>query len=141
MAVAVFGFGLPGLLYSAQNPTVPSVKPLQIPNKFTNLRVLPKNIDRGDLLTRMNQYSGELGVRCSFCHMLNAETGHADFASDAKPEKRAARLMIRMTHTINASFLKQLPAKINTGQVSCYTCHRGHPKPVTKSTVNDPSDL
>ncbi|MFZ0661434.1 MAG: c-type cytochrome [Acidobacteriaceae bacterium] len=142
MLALLFGFSFHFLVGevapSAQTPSPPTsgaphLQPLRIPDKFTNLQILPKNIDREHLLARMNQYSGQLGVRCSFCHVLNPETGHADFASDAKPEKRAARLMIRMTGTINAKFLKQLPAQIGTGEnVSCYTCHRGHSRPVTK---------
>lgn len=149
MVAAVFGFLFlaGGLAPSAQTtgtstPAAQRLQPLRIPDKFTNLQVLPKNIDREDLLARMNQYSGQLGVHCSFCHVLDPETGQADFASDTKPEKRAARLMIRMTRTINSKFLMQLPAQIETGQnVSCYTCHGGHSKPVTKPTAEDPSGI
>jgi hypothetical protein len=133
MTAALFGFGgkcPPAGLSSAQAAATSEVIPLQIPDKFTNLKVLPRDVDRQQLLSRMNQYAGQLGVHCSFCHDLYSRTGHADFASDVKPEKSAARSMIRMADTINAKFLAQLPKSLGTKQiVTCYTCHRELPEP------------
>lgn len=143
IAATLLGLGLPFLaqrsLRSAQTPVPPRLQPMRVPDKFTNLQVLPKGLSREHLLALMNQYSGQLGVRCSFCHVLNPATGHADFASDAKPEKQAARVMIRMAATVNARFLARLPGSIRTEQkVSCYTCHRGHPRPEKKPEADIP---
>ncbi|HZY62050.1 MAG TPA: c-type cytochrome [Edaphobacter sp.] len=97
--------------------------------KPTNLQVLPKDISSKDLMATMRQFTGALGVHCNFCHEQNAQTHRPDFASDAKPEKAAARVMMRMTAEINAKYLTQLPDKGGMMQVSCGTCHRGHSTP------------
>jgi tetratricopeptide (TPR) repeat protein len=53
-----------------------------------------------------------------------------DFATDAKPTKRAAREMLRMTLRINEETIAKLPAgEGGRAAVTCYTCHRGLPKP------------
>jgi hypothetical protein len=69
----------------------------------------------------MNFISASLGVRCNFCHVNN--NGQWDFASDEKPEKKAAREMILMVQGINKTNFNG-----NT-DVSCYTCHRGRTRP------------
>ena len=56
---------------------------------------------------------------CGFCHEGN------DFASDAKPQKIAARLMLSMTRTINADWTNH----VAPAGVTCFTCHRGQPIP------------
>ena len=48
-----------------------------------------------------------------------------DYASDAKPQKAAARVMLQMTRHINADWTQHTQ---NAG-VTCYTCHRGQPVP------------
>jgi len=142
MVVAALAFGCSlsasGRLF-AQSSELPNLKPLQIPNRFTNLKVLPVDISRDRLITLMNQFAGQLGVRCSFCHEINSQTGRANFASDIKPEKQTARLMIRMTNAIDSKFLVQLPVQIKAREkVSCYTCHRGQPMPETESEQSTP---
>ncbi len=55
-----------------------------------------------------------------------------DFASDAKQDKATARLMIRMTGTINKEYLAKVidpDAMPEDKQVTCGTCHRGHHMP------------
>src|SRR5271168_4856460 len=69
--------------------------------KPTNLQVLPKDIAVSDLMTMMRGYSRALGVECGFCHVVDKQTHRPDFASDAKPEKATARIMITMTNEIN----------------------------------------
>jgi hypothetical protein len=67
--------------------------------------------------------SGSLGVRCSYCHVANS------FDKDDKPTKLAARRMIQMVFDLNkGSFNGQ-------GAVSCYTCHRGKPTPISVPAV------
>ena len=56
---------------------------------------------------------------CGFCHEGE------DYASDAKPAKNAARLMLRMTRHINADWTSH----VKESGVTCFTCHRGQPVP------------
>ena len=59
------------------------------------------------------------GQGCAFCH-----TGE-DYASDAKPQKQTARLMLQMVRHVNADWASH----VNPAGVTCYTCHRGQPVP------------
>lgn len=97
--------------------------------KPTNLQVLPKDISSKDLMATMHMFAGSLGVHCTFCHEEDSKTHHPNFASDAKPEKKAARIMMRMTHDINGKYLAELPDHSDMQKVSCGTCHRGKSTP------------
>ena len=104
---------------------------MPIPDTFTNLQVLPKDISKDDLVGIMRTFSRSLGVRCDFCHEFNDDK--PDFASDKKDEKNAARNMMRMVGDINKNYmpkLQPLPGeeKKQTG-VNCWTCHRGQKQP------------
>lgn len=102
----------------------------QGPMKFTNLQVLPQDIPPQKLFGLMRQYSQQLGVQCGFCHEIDQQTHRPKFASDAKPEKKTARLMIRMTEAIDQKYLAELPGgQEHKDEVSCWTCHRGHNMP------------
>jgi tetratricopeptide (TPR) repeat protein len=101
----------------------------QIPDKFTNLKVLPKDIAKPELIKTMREWSGDLGVRCTYCHVGADDLKGMDFASDDKRSKRAARTMVELVRQI-APVIKTLPpgeAPLQT--VGCYTCHRGMPQP------------
>ena len=102
----------------------------QIPDTYTNLKVLPKDIKKAQLLQHMKEFSKSLGVRCHFCH--KGEEGQSlstyDFASDENPRKNIARLMITMTKKINGEILKDFKEGQFT-QVTCQTCHRGQQVP------------
>jgi Photosynthetic reaction centre cytochrome C subunit len=91
----------------------------------SNLKVLPKDISRDDLIKIMRGFTGALGVECGYCHAQNPETKRTDFASDANPVKDKARVMIAMTDNINKTYLTQLASRKSTDNVSCGTCHRG----------------
>jgi Photosynthetic reaction centre cytochrome C subunit len=91
----------------------------------SNLKVLPKDISRDDLIKIMRGFTGALGVECGYCHAQNPETKRTDFASDANPVKDKARVMIAMTDNINKTYLTQLASRKSTDSVSCGTCHRG----------------
>ena len=104
----------------------------QIPKTFTNLQVLPKNIARPELVSVMRSYANALSVRCAHCH-VGADAPDlkgADFASDAKEEKRAARLMMKMVRAINEHHLSRLKRE-HPVRVECVTCHRGLSTPST----------
>jgi len=100
--------------------------------KPKNLQVLPKNISHAQLMKVMHGFAGSLGVKCSFCHAAGTSPHHLDFASDAKPQKRIARTMMRMTHEIDTKYMSQVnvpDSKPGQNHVTCGTCHRGHAKP------------
>lgn len=102
----------------------------QIPDRFTNLQVLPKETPRSELIATMRELAGELGVRCAHCHVGPDDLAGMDFASDEKPQKRAARDMLRMVLKINSETLPALPARDEPrATVTCYTCHRGAERP------------
>jgi hypothetical protein len=98
----------------------------------TNLQVLPKTISNYNLVALMKQYKAQLGVKCSYCHAESSTPHKLDFASDAKPEKKTARLMMTLTNDLNSKYLVNLPTGHpgeRPAQVNCGTCHRGHEKP------------
>lgn len=106
----------------------------QIPQTFKNLQVLPKDIPRQTLIGEMREVAGSLGVRCNHCHPGgNPETLQGvDFATDSLESKRVARVMMKMTHEINGTFLPQTgrdPARL--ARVKCHTCHHGALRPET----------
>ena len=41
----------------------------QIPDKFENLKVLPKDIPQRELIDVMRGFAGALGFRCHNCHV------------------------------------------------------------------------
>src|SRR5687768_16354681 len=104
----------------------------QVPETFTNLQVLPRDITRRDLVGTMRSYASALGVRCDHCH-VGAEAPNlkgADFASDAREEKKTARLMMQMVRAVNEQHLAKL-ARPASMRVECVTCHRGLRSPRT----------
>jgi len=118
----------------------------QIPEKFENLQVLPKDISRDTLTAIMRGFTQSLGVRCEFCHVPRegAAPGggggggglNLNFASDEKTMKKTARVMLRMRDSINTVFLAMIPNRDNPPtNVTCYTCHRGVSKPTTIQSV------
>lgn len=99
---------------------------------FKNLKVLPKNINQKQLSVIMvDQFQDDLGVSCNFCHSENKETHKPDYASDEKPEKQIARLMMRMTNGINKKYfsIRHAMTGDSTSIVTCGTCHQGKPQP------------
>src|SRR5476651_472896 len=100
--------------------------------KYTNLKVLPKNVSSKVLQGIMaDDFEDGLGVTCSFCHANNADGHGLDFASDAKPEKEIARQMMRMTLGINKKYLKMKHPQLGNNAliVNCNTCHKGEAFP------------
>ncbi len=105
-----------------------------IPEKFTNLQVLPKDITRAQLVPIMRNFAQHLGVRCEHCHVGEGnDLSKFDFASDARPAKATARKMLTMVNTINGTLLEGVgtPPPPGTNRVTCFTCHRGAKTPLT----------
>jgi len=108
--------------------------PAQIPDKFVNLKVLPKKITKDDLVSTMRQFSIGLGVRCNYCHAQADSSKGMNFASDAKKEKTTARAMIKMVNEINTKLIPKAGMK-SPAKVQCITCHRGVASPKTLTEV------
>jgi hypothetical protein len=109
----------------AGQPPPPPGGQMQIPDKFTNLKIFPKDISKDELVHAMRSFSQGLGVRCDFCHVLTKEK--KDFAADTKPEKDMARSMLKMVHKLSTEDFNYKDAP----KISCFMCHRGEKKPVT----------
>lgn len=91
---------------------------------FKNVKVLG-DIPSDQLLPTMQFITSALGVQCSYCHV------EAAFDKDDKEPKEIARRMMRMTLGLNA---KQFQGHQD---VTCYSCHRGSPKPLATPAVSD----
>jgi hypothetical protein len=84
---------------AAQQPAAPTTpKPPNIPDTFTNLKVLPSTITKPELVTLMKQFSITFKVRCSYCHEVSDDLSEGSFASDNKTTKLEARKLVRLIH-------------------------------------------
>ena len=95
----------------------PAAKPSP-QDDFGNVQVL-KGVR--DLLPTMHFIRASLGVRCDYCHVTELNK----YRLDDKPAKRRAREMIIMTRQLNDA------AFSGRQVITCNTCHRGSPKPVS----------
>ena len=105
---------------------------------YTNLQVLPADISRAELGAAMLANLQGLGLPrragegCLQCHVGSLETPRVrwDYASDEKPLKEKARVMMAMVRQINTSFLASLDTRSEPAvSVTCYTCHAGRLNP------------
>lgn len=90
--------------------------------RFKNIQVL-KGIPADQLLPAMRSITQSLGVGCSYCHVAD------HFEDDTKKTKQTARKMMQMMSTINRRSFDGVRA------VTCYSCHRGAPKPESTPEV------
>jgi hypothetical protein len=136
--VAVLSLALILGCTTTQSPATEAQSATPAASGAKNLKVLPHDLTREQLLAVMRSFTRGLGVRCNHCHVVTATTPEEvlDFPSDAKEEKRAARVMIQMTQQINTEWLKRADqAEGKTAdasaqpRVSCWTCHRGKTEP------------
>jgi tetratricopeptide (TPR) repeat protein len=110
---------------------LPAATPLraQFPDKFTNLKVLPKDISKNQLQATMRGFAFALGVRCEHCHVQNSDKS-MDFANDQKAAKATARLMLEMVAAVNREYIAKVKDPNHTPfQVECVTCHHGLTQP------------
>ncbi len=123
LAVLVLGVGC----------AVPAAVSAQIPDSFTNLRVLPKNIKPDSLVQIMRRFSLSLNVRCQYCHVGGDGVSFqgVDFAKDDDPDKLKARFMLQMVDSLNRQVLPKLPGLDRAPlRIECKTCHRGSSRPL-----------
>jgi hypothetical protein len=102
------------------------------PNDYKNLKVLPKDISTKDLSRIMiDEFEDGLGVSCGFCHAEEKDSHKLDYASDEKPEKEIARLMMKMTLDVNEKYFQVTHPLIGDSvlSITCMTCHKGQPRP------------
>jgi hypothetical protein len=86
--------------------------PAQMPDRFTNLQVLPKDSTKEQVFATMRAITSGLGVRCTHCHVGPDNLMGMDFATDEKHEKKAARAMLRMVAAIGGQSLP--PVQLST---------------------------
>ena len=102
------------------------------PASFKNLQVLPKDSSASVVVGTMKGFAMNLGVRCQFCHVgkEGLPLEEFDFVSDEIPQKKTARIMMRLTDDINKTLDTAVPRAAGTeARVSCMTCHRGKSTP------------
>jgi hypothetical protein len=83
---------------------------------FKNIQML-KGATAGELTAIMSDFTAALGVDCTYCHDMGG------FDRDSKPQKVAARRMLKMTGAVATEHFG------GKTTVTCYTCHRGHLQP------------
>ena len=86
---------------------------------------MPKDIARPELLATMRLFNQALGVQCNYCHVQEGDGGRNDMASDEKPPKNTARVMMRMMARVNDTLPTDLGrTAASVTKVQCITCHR-----------------
>jgi len=124
-AWTVFALALAGQTW-AQNAGSPDKKAAEV---YKNIQVM-KDVPSDHLVPAMQFITSALGVRCEYCHVENA------FEKDDKKPKQTARKMMQMMFAINANNFE------SRKQVTCYSCHRGSPKPLAIPVIAEtPSHL
>jgi len=98
-----------------------------------NLQVLPKDTTRQQINPIMRGFTRALGVRCPYCHVgeEGADLSTFDFASDEKPTKKTARIMLQNLMETNTRLASVGDKPAGEPRVSCWTCHRGETKPAS----------
>lgn len=140
MALAVVGVSAGAFSASQQAQTPPPAQPAPINFTRDNLRVLPKDMPVRDVVALMRSFSFALDVRCQHCHVGEGnDLSKFDFASDAKPAKAVARQMLELVAVISQRVAPiGQPAPAGEAKVTCFTCHRGALKPLTRAPGGQP---
>jgi hypothetical protein len=103
-------------------------KPETAGHKFKNIKIL-KDLPAEKLIPVMRNWNASLGVKCDFCHVINAD--HSGFEKDDKPTKTMARAMVVMTTDMNKR------QKVLAGKATCFMCHQGHQEPQTQPSAGE----
>ncbi len=98
-AVVLVALSLPAQSPALQNQQPPPAKEQRrslVPDTFTNLQVLPKDITKQELVDIMKNFCFTMDQRCSYCHVATDDLSSADFPSDEKETKKKARELLRL---------------------------------------------
>jgi photosynthetic reaction center cytochrome c subunit len=93
---------------------------------YKNIEAL-KGVLAGQVIPAMQFITASLGVQCTFCHVED------HFEKDDKKPKQVARDMMQMTFALNKNNFE------GHRDVTCYSCHRGAPNPLTIPVVGGES--
>ena len=112
-SAAALALAISCLAAAQQQPPPPGAPAEQV---FKNIKVL-KGVANEQINPGMRVIARDLGVTCEYCH------DEMDRAKDELEAKETARSMITMMREINQNHFGG-----NT-EVTCVTCHNGHPIP------------
>ena len=128
LAAALFAFAqdpAPAAQAPAQGGRGPAAGRVRMAEEqYKNIKVLT-GTPANQLNLGMHNIAGQLGVDCVFCHTWE------QFDKDGKPNKEIARRMMTMVRDMNKTYFGGAQV------ISCYTCHRGSPKPVSVRIIPD----
>jgi photosynthetic reaction center cytochrome c subunit len=94
---------------------------------FKNIQAL-KGIPVDEFMGTMGLFSAALSMCCGDCH-TGAGTSNPKWEDDP-PRKRTARRMVQMVDTINRTNFN------GRHVVTCWTCHRGQPRPAATPSMD-----
>ena len=93
-----------------------------------SLKLLPVETRVHGADSLMGEFRDALSVDCNYCH-----GGGKPQEWDLNPRKDMARKMIMLVRQINANFPGTGVFPVGHQEVTCWTCHRGDPHPVSVS--------
>jgi len=91
----------------------------EMPDTFQNLQIFDPEISKDDLKAAMKGFTAALGVKCTYCHILD------EYDKDDKEHKLVARKMIKLVGFMRQNADTYFKAETETELISCATCHRG----------------
>lgn len=115
----------PAKFYNRAN-VLGTVQPEERPG--ASLKLLPPDTPVHGADSIMGEFRDALGVDCNYCH-----GGGRPQEFDVNPRKDMARKMIMLVRQINSKFPGTGVFPVGNQEVTCYTCHRGDPHPVSIS--------
>jgi hypothetical protein len=100
---------------------------------FKNIQTL-KGMPDSQLIASMIYMQASVGAKdCDYCHVKSGENAW-DFEKDDKPKKQTTRKMIQMVLDTNKSTFE------GRADVTCFTCHQGHERPVAVPPLPRPAE-
>jgi len=112
---------VPALAAALAGPGAVRAQKIEGPPK--NLQVLDKNITTEQLKKTMDGFTDQLGVKCTFCHMLE------QYDKDDLEHKRSARKMISLVQYMRANKARYFKEGARDEEIACGICHRGKSEP------------
>jgi hypothetical protein len=98
-------------------------KPLMADDVFKNIQVL-RGVPVREFMQTMGFFAASLSLNCVDCHVSDSAGSWPKYADDT-PLKQTARKMVIMVRVLNQGSFA------GARKVTCYTCHRGSPRPET----------